>query len=78
MDENRDLTGRVRTISVFASAIALIALAITVLADNHNAVFGRTVTRAEQIFLLALAALLCTAKTVAYFIERSRRERGSR
>ena len=70
MGDGRNFTGRMRTISLFASTVALLAFAVTMLADNHNAGFGHSVTRGQQIFLLVLAGLLCAVRTSAYFIER--------
>jgi len=39
-----------------ASILALIAIGVTVLADNRYVGFGQSVTRGQQRFLLELAA----------------------
>ena len=62
----------VRLIGLWCSVIAVIALSVTVLSENHDAGFGRSVTRNEQVFLLFIAALLCAVQVIAYFIHRRR------
>jgi hypothetical protein len=74
MDDRTGFRRRVRMIGLFFSVIALVAVGVTVLADNHNSGFGRTVTRGEQIFLLGPAALICGAQTIGYLSDRDRQE----
>ena len=62
----------VRLIGVWCSVIAVIALSVTVLSENHDAGFGRSVTRNEQVFLLFIAALLCAVQVIAYLNHRRR------
>ena len=68
MRRGTDLGQRVRRLGLVASFLALMAIGVTVLADNRNAGFGQSVTRGQQRFLLGLAAMLCAAQTIAYFI----------
>ncbi len=67
------LSPRVRLTGLLASVIAVVALGVTVLADNSNVGFGHTITRGEQVSLLVLAALLLAAQTIAYLIHGARR-----
>ena len=69
MHRGADLGQRVRRLGLVASILALVAIGVTVLADNRNAGFGQSVTRGQQRFLLGLAALLCAVQTIAYFIK---------
>ncbi len=73
MISKRDLPQRMRLAGLFAIIIALAALAVTILADNHNAGFGHTVTRGEQMSLFVIASVLLAAQTIAYLIHRARR-----
>ena len=68
MRRGTDRGQRFRGLGLVASILALVAIGVTVLADNRNAGFGQSVTRGQQRFLLGLAALLCAAQTIAYFI----------
>ncbi len=62
-----------RLAGLLASIIAVAALAVTVLAGNHNAGFGYIVTSREQMFLFVIASLLLVAQTIANLIHRARR-----
>jgi uncharacterized PurR-regulated membrane protein YhhQ (DUF165 family) len=73
MANKTDLTLRVRVAGLFAAIIAVAAMAVAVLADNHNGGFGHTVTRGEQMFRFVIASLLLVAQTIAYLIDRARR-----
>jgi hypothetical protein len=64
---------RMRLAGLLASIIAVAALAVTVLAGNHNAGFGHIVTGGEQMFLFVIASLLLVAQTIANSIHRARR-----
>jgi len=75
MVNQRELSLRVRLTGLLASVIAVVALGVTVLADNSNVGFGHTVTRGEQLSLLLLAALLLAAQAIAYLIHRASRPR---
>jgi len=72
MPKKSIVSTRVRLIGLWASVIAVVALGVTVLSGNHNAGFGRSVTRDEQVSLLVIAALLCAVQVIAYFIHRRR------
>ncbi len=61
------LSPRVRLTGLLASVIAVVALGVTVLADNSNVGFGHTITRGEQV------SLLLAAQTIAYLIHGARR-----
>jgi hypothetical protein len=69
MRRGTDRGQRFRGLGLVASILALVAIGVTVLADNRNAGFGQSVTRGQQRFLLGLAALLCAVQTIAYFIK---------
>jgi hypothetical protein len=66
---NSGLSPRVRLTGVLASVIAVLALGVTVLADNNNLGFGQTVTRREQALLFVVALLLLAAQIIAYLIQ---------
>lgn len=70
MRRGTDLGQRVRRLGLVASFLALMAIGVTVLADNRNIGFGQSVTRRQQRFLLGLATLLCATQTIAYLIKR--------
>ena len=73
MANKRALRPRMRLAGLWASIIAVAALAVTVRADNHNAGFGHTVTRGEQMFLLLIASLLLATQAIAYLLHRAKR-----
>jgi hypothetical protein len=66
MGDKSGLRQRERTIGLFVSDFALIAVAVTVFADNDNAGFGRIVTHGEQTFLLVLTTLLFAAQSIVF------------
>ena len=70
---NSGLSPRVGLTGVLASLIAVLALGVTVLADNNNLGFGHTVTRREQALLFVVALLLLAAQIIAYLIQCARR-----
>jgi len=72
MRRGTDLGQRVRRLGLVASFRALMAIGVTVLADNRNIGFGQSVTRRQQRFLLGLATLLCAAQTITFLINRRR------
>ncbi len=76
MPRKSNVTIRVRLIGLWASIIAVIALAGTVLSNNHDAGFGRSVTAMEQRFLLLVAVLLFAVQVIAYLIHRHRTSTG--
>ena len=69
MRRGTGLVRRVRRLGLVASILALIAIGVTVLADNRNVGFGQSVTRGQQRFLLGLAVLLCAAQIIACLIK---------
>ena len=73
MPKKSPVSIRVRLIGLWASVIAVVALSVTVLSGNHDAGFGRSVTRDEQVSLLVIAALLCAVQMIAYLIHRHRK-----
>lgn len=73
MIDKRSPSPRRRLIGAVSSIIAVAALAVTVLADNHDAGFGYTVTHGEQMLLFAVASLLLVAQAIAYLILPARR-----
>ena len=72
MPKKSSIPTRVRLIGLWASVIAAAALSATILSGNHNAGFGRSVTRDEQVFLVLIAALLCALQVIAYLVHRRR------
>lgn len=72
MTKKSTVSIRARLVGLWASVIAVVALSVTVLSGNHNAGFGRSVTRGEQVSLLLIAALLCAVQLIAYLIHRPR------
>lgn len=77
MPKKPTVSTRVRLIGLWASVIAVVALRVTVLSGNHDAGFGRSVTRDEQVSLLLIAALLCAVQLIAGLIHRSRTPKGA-
>jgi len=75
MVDSRDLPPRMRRAGLLASIVAVVAVGVTVIADNHDAGFGHTVTHRGQMVLFAIASLLLAAQTIAYVIDRVRRRR---
>ena len=78
MVKKTDLQLRMRLAGLVGSIIAVAALAVTVLADDHNAGFGHTVTSGEQVFLFVVASMLLVVQTTAYLINRARRQSNCR
>ncbi len=72
MPKKSNVSIRVRLVGLWASAIAVVALSVAVISGNHDAGFGRSVTRDEQVCLLLIAALLCAVQIFAYFMHRRR------
>ena len=70
MHRGTGLVQRIRRVGLAASILALIAIGVTVLADNRYIGFGQSVTRGQQRFLLGLAGLLSVAQTIAYLMKR--------
>jgi len=73
MPEKADGPARVRLVGLWASIVAVAAVSVTVVADNHRAGFGRVVPREEQMALLLIAVLLFIIQVIAYLISRTRR-----
>ena len=74
---NRGISPR-RLTGLLASAIAVFALGVTVLADNNNLGFGHIVTRREQALLFVVALLLLGAQIIGYLSQCARRPDKSR
>jgi hypothetical protein len=68
---------RVRIIGLVSSAVAVVALALTLLAANRNVEFGQSVTLAQQLFLLVAAGLLCVLQTLLFLVHVDRSQRGN-
>lgn len=73
MPKKSDVKARVRLVGLWASIVAVVAVSVTVLADNHSAGFGRIVPREEQMVLLLIAVLLFAVQAIAYLISRTKR-----
>jgi hypothetical protein len=73
MPKKSDVQARVRLVGLWASIVAVVAMSLTVLADNHSAGFGRIVPREEQMLLLLIAVLLFVVQAIAYLVHRARR-----
>jgi hypothetical protein len=73
MPKKSDGPARVRLVGLWASVVAVVAVSVTVLADNHSAGFGRVVPRQEQMVLLLIAVLLFAVQAIAYLISRTKR-----
>ena len=72
MPKKSDNPDRVRLVGLWASTVGVVAVSVTVLADNHSAGFGRVVPREEQMVLLLIAVLLFAVQAIAYLISRTR------
>ena len=73
MSTNRNRGSRTRIAGLLASTSAVAALAVTVLADNHNAGFGHTVTRSEQMVLLGATIGILVCQVAVHLVHASRR-----
>ena len=73
MLKKSDSPARVRLVGLWASIVAVVAVSVTVLADNHSAGFGRVVPREEQMVLLLIAVLLFAVQAIAYLVHRTKR-----
>ena len=73
MRKKPDIQARVRLFGLWASIVAVVAVSVTALADNHSAGFGRVVPREEQMVLLLIAVVLFAIQLIAYLISRTRR-----
>ena len=78
MPKKSIVSTRVRLIGLWASVIAVVALSVAVLSGNHDAGFGRSVTRDEQVSLLLIAALFCAVQVIAYLMHRRRTPKSER
>ena len=72
MPKKSDVQARV-ALGVCASIVAVVAMSVTVLADNHSAGFGGVIPREEQMLLLLIAVLLFAVQAIAYLVHRARR-----
>lgn len=75
MPDKKILTGRIRNVGLISSAVAVVALALTVLAGNRNLGRNETITQSQQIFLLLVAAALFVVQAALYLIFRHRHKR---
>jgi hypothetical protein len=73
MPKKSDGPARVRLVGLWASIVAVVAVSVTVVADNHRAGFGRVIPREEQAVLLLIAVLLFVMQVTTYLISRTRR-----
>ncbi len=73
MPKKPDGPARVRLVGLWASIVAVVAVSVTVLANNHSAGFGRVIPREEQMVLLLIAVLLFAIQVIPYLISRTRR-----
>ena len=74
MADRNSLTGRIRVVGLVSSAIAVVALGLTVLACNRNLGRNETITQPQQIFLLLAAAALFVVQAALYLIFRQRQK----
>jgi hypothetical protein len=73
MPKKSYVQARVRLVGLWASMVAVVAVSVTVLADNHSAGFGRVIPREEQMVLVLIAVLLFATQAICYLIHRTRR-----
>ena len=73
MLKKSDSPARVRLVGLWASIVAVVAVSVTVLADNHSAGFGRVIPREEQMILLLIAVLLFVIQVIVYLISHTKR-----
>ena len=76
MPDKTTLTGRIRIVGLASSAVAVVALGLTVLAGNRNLGRNETITQPQQIFLLLAAVALFVVQAALYLIFR-RRQKGT-
>ena len=69
----RNRGSRTRIAGLLASTVAVAALGVTLLADNHYIGFGYTVTRGEQMLLLGAAIVLLICQVVGHLVQASGR-----
>lgn len=68
---------RVRAIGLISSAVAVVAIAVTLLAADRNIGLGHSVTLAQQVFLLLAAAVLCFVQALPFLVHGHRSWRGT-
>lgn len=73
MPKKSDVQARVCQVGLCTSLGAVVAVSVTVLADNHSAGFGRVIPREEQMLLLLIVVLLFAVQAFAYLVHRTRR-----
>lgn len=72
MPKNSDVQARLRLVGLWASIVAVVAVSVTVLGDNHSAGFGLIIPREEQMVLLLIAVSLFVIQVIAYLISRTK------
>ena len=69
MSKKSDAQARVRLVGLWASIVAVVAVSVTVLADNRSAGFGRVIPREDQMVLWLIALLLFAVQAIAYLVD---------
>jgi hypothetical protein len=65
---------KIRKLGLWSSVVALVALGLAVIADNRNLGFGLSITRRNQLGLLAAAITLCTVQFALNFFGRRKED----
>jgi hypothetical protein len=69
---------KIRTLGLWSSVAASLALAITAFANNRTLGFGHTITRRNQFSLLAAAIILCIPQLVLYLIAHGKEDKNAK
>ena len=64
MRRRTDQTQRARTVGLVSSFVAIVSIGLTLLVDNVNVWFGRSVTRSERVLILFIAIAVWIARIV--------------
>ena len=69
---------KIRTVGLWSSVAASLALVITAAANNRTLGFGYTITRRNQLALLATAIMLCIPQLVIYLLAHEKDDKNAK
>ena len=68
----------IRKLGVWCSLAAVVAFGLAVIADNRNLGFGYHLARRDQLWLFAVAIMLCALQAVLYRVARGKEDNAER
>jgi len=69
---------KIRKFGLWSGVAALVALGLTVVANNRNLGFGYTITGRRQLSLVAAAITLCVVQLVLYLMTHRKEDNAKR